>query len=195
MTNELHQVINVDLPDLDIHIQNVVASGSLNQQFNLTDIQKVFPTTEYNPKRFPGLVFRLKRPKTSTLIFTSGKMVCTGAKSAKMAKSAIRKVVRELKKMGIIILNKPKITIQNVVASGNLQNNVDLETAADILENVMYEPEQFPGLIYRMQNPKVVVLIFASGKIVCTGAKSDEMVQESVKKLYKLLDDFRLFFN
>ena len=160
-----------------------------------TDIQKVFPTTEYNPKRFPGLVFRLKRPKTSTLIFTSGKMVCTGAKSAKMAKSAIRKVVRELKKMGIIILNKPKITIQNVVASGNLQNNVDLETAADILENVMYEPEQFPGLIYRMQNPKVVVLIFASGKIVCTGAKSDEMVQESVKKLYKLLDDFRLFFN
>ena len=122
-------------------------------------------------------------------------MVCTGAKSAKMAKRAINKVVRELKKNGIIILNKPNITIQNVVASGNLRNNVVLETAADILENVMYEPEQFPGLIYRMQNPKVVLLIFASGKIVCTGTKSDEMVQESVRTLYGLLADFELFFN
>ena len=195
MTSKSLQIVEFEIPDLDIHIQNVVASGSLDQTFNLIDIEKAFPTTEYNPKRFPGLVFRLKRPKTSTLIFTSGKMVCTGAKSAKMAKSAIRKVVRELKKNGIIILNKPKITIQNVVASGNLQNNVDLETAADILENVMYEPEQFPGLIYRMKNPKVVLLIFASGKIVCTGAKSDEMVQESARILYELLNDFELFYN
>jgi len=195
MTSKSLQVAGLEVSDLDIHIQNVVASGSLDQKFNLIDIQKAFPSTEYNPKRFPGLVFRLKRPKTATLIFTSGKMVCTGAKSAKMAKRAIRKVVRELKSNGIIILNKPKITIQNVVASGNLRNSVDLETASDILENVMYEPEQFPGLIYRMKNPKVVILIFASGKIVCTGAKSDEMVQESVRNLYGLLADFELFFN
>ena len=183
-----------EIPDLDIHIQNVVASGSLDQTFNLNDIQKVFVTTEYNPKRFPGLVFRLKRPKTSTLIFNSGKMVCTGAKSAKMARRAIRKVVRKLKDNGIIVLGKPEITIQNIVASGNLRGNVDLEMAADLLENVMYEPEQFPGLIYRMREPKVVLLIFASGKIVCTGAKSDAMVHEAVHKLWTVLDDYALFF-
>ena len=194
MMSESRLQEGVDIPDLDIHIQNVVASGSLDQTFNLPDIHKVFRTTEYNPKRFPGLVFRLKRPKTSTLIFNSGKMVCTGSKSAKMAKRAIRKVVRELKKNGIIVLGKPKIVIQNMVASGNLRGGVDLETAADLLENVMYEPEQFPGLIYRMRDPKVVILIFASGKIVCTGAKSDEMVHEAVNKLYIVLDDFQLFF-
>lgn len=194
MSKGIQEPKELEFPDLEINIQNVVASGSLNQKFNLQDIQKVFVTTEYNPKRFPGLVFRLKRPKTSTLIFNSGKMVCTGAKSAKMAKSAIRKVVRELKKAGIIILGRPQITIQNIVASGNLKGNVDLEMAADLLDNVMYEPEQFPGLIYRMRDPKVVLLIFASGKIVCTGAKSDSMVQEAVQKLYGIIDDYALFF-
>lgn len=180
--------------DLDIHIQNVVASGSLDQTFNLPDIQNVFKTAEYNPKRFPGLVLRLKRPKTSTLIFSTGKMVCTGAKSAKNAKSAIRRVVRELKNKGIIVLGKPKKTIQNIVASGNLKESVDLELAADLMDNVMYEPEQFPGLIYRMRDPKVVMLIFSSGKIVCTGAKTDTMVHEATHKLWETIDDFDLFY-
>ncbi|MFH0850418.1 MAG: TATA-box-binding protein, partial [Candidatus Bathyarchaeota archaeon] len=157
--------------DLEIVIQNVVATATLNQKIDLLDIIKVFRNVEYRPKKFPGLVFRLKRPKTATLIFGSGKMVCTGAKSEKMARSAVTKVVRELKTNGIIILGKPKIDVVNMVASANLQNRVDLETAADIMENVMYEPEQFPGLIYRMGEPKVVMLLFSSGKLVCTGAK------------------------
>jgi transcription initiation factor TFIID TATA-box-binding protein len=182
------------VPVLDVNIQNVVATGVLDQEFNLRDIQKAFIITEYNPRRFPGLVFRLRRPKTTTLIFRTGKMVCTGAKSAKMAKSAIRKVVRELKKKNIIILNKPKIYIQNIVASGDLTENVDLELAADLLDNVMYEPEQFPGIMYRMRDPKVVILVFTSGKIVITGAKNKKMVQEAIHKLYKELDDYSLFF-
>jgi transcription initiation factor TFIID TATA-box-binding protein len=180
--------------DLEIEIQNVVASATLDQTFNLLDIEKIFMNVEYNPKRFPGLVFRLKRPKTATLIFSSGKMVCTGAKSSKMARSAIRKVVRELKKNGIIVLGKPRITIQNMVASANLHGKVDLETAADLLDNVMYEPEQFPGLIYRMADPKTVLLVFSSGKIVCTGGKNEEMVHESVHKLYDVLDDYALLY-
>jgi len=155
---------------------------------------KTFRNVEYNPKRFPGLVFRLKRPKTATLIFSTGKMVCTGAKSEKLAKSAVRKVVRELKKNDIVILGKPTIIIQNIVASANLHAKVDLETAADLLDNVMYEPEQFPGLIYRMKVPKTVLLVFTSGKIVCTGGKSEEIVYESVHKLYDLLDDYDLFY-
>jgi len=180
--------------DLDISIENVVASATLDQEIDLLAIMKVFRNVEYRPKQFPGLVFRLKKPKTATLIFGSGKMVCTGAKSEKMARNAVNKVVEELKNNGIVILGKPQITIQNIVASANLHGNIDLETAADIMENVMYEPEQFPGLIYRMREPKVVMLLFASGKLVCTGAKYEGMVQEAVEKLYDTLEDYALIY-
>jgi transcription initiation factor TFIID TATA-box-binding protein len=180
--------------DLSISIENVVASASLDQKIDLLAIMKVFRNVEYRPKQFPGLVFRLKRPKTATLIFGSGKMVCTGAKSEKMSKRAVNKVVRELKNNGIIILGKPKIVIQNIVASANLHGKIDLETAADIMENVMYEPEQFPGLIYRMGEPKVVMLLFASGKLVCTGAKHEDMVKEAVEKLHVILKDYDLIY-
>jgi len=196
MTQEIIPLIEpiVDSLDLDINIVNVVASVTLNQKINLLDILKVFRNTEYNPKRFPGLVFRLKRPKTAILIFSTGKMVCTGAKSEKLARSAVHKVVRELKDKGIVILNRPKIVIQNMVASANLHSKIDLETAADVLENVMYEPEQFPGLIYRMKDPKTVLLLFSSGKLVCTGAKSEAMVYESVAKVYEVLKDYDLLY-
>ena len=178
----------------DVKIQNVVASASLDQKINLLDIMKVFRNVEYRPKQFPGLVFRLKKPKTATLIFGSGKMVCTGAKSEKQARSAVMKVVRELKTNGIIILGKPRIVIQNIVASANLHGKIDLENAADIMDNVMYEPEQFPGLIYRMREPKVVLLLFASGKLVCTGAKHEDMVREAVEKVRATLIDYDLLF-
>jgi transcription initiation factor TFIID TATA-box-binding protein len=180
--------------DLAISIENVVASASLDQEIDLLAIMKVFRNVEYRPKQFPGLVFRLKRPKTATLIFNSGKMVCTGAKSEKMARSAVKKVVRELKNKDIVILGKPKIEIQNIVASANLFGKIDLETAADIMDNVMYEPEQFPGLIYRMGTPKVVMLLFASGKLVCTGAKYEGMVREAVFKLHDILEDYALLY-
>jgi len=180
--------------DLGINIENVVASASLYQTIDLLSIMKIFRNVEYRPKQFPGLVYRLKKPKTATLIFGSGKMVCTGAKSEKMAKRAVNKVVRELKNGGIIILGKPTITIQNIVASANLHGKIDLETAADIMDNVMYEPEQFPGLIYRMGNPKVVMLLFASGKLVCTGAKYEEIVKEAVEKLHEILQDYDLIY-
>ncbi len=189
------QESSVEPSDLGINIVNVVATASLDQTLDLLTIMKTFMNVEYRPKRFPGLVFRLKRPKTTTLIFSTGKMVCTGAKSEKQARSAVRKVVRELKKSGIIILNTPNIQIQNMVASANLQGKVDLEAAADIMDNVMYEPEQFPGLIYRMGDPKVVILIFASGKLVCTGGKSAEMVDVAVVKLHGILEDYDLIYH
>jgi len=178
----------------DVKIQNVVASVTLDQKINLIDIMKVFRNVEYRPKQFPGLVFRLKRPKTATLIFGSGKMVCTGAKSEKQARSAVGKVVRELKTNGIVIIGKPKIEIQNMVSSADLHGKIDLETASDIMDNVMYEPEQFPGLIYRMKEPKVVMLLFASGKLVITGAKREEQVYEAAEKINATLIDFDLLF-
>ena len=194
MTQESNAVDPVSEEEkLDVQIVNVVASVTMNQTFNLADIMKVVPYSEYNPKRFPGLVYRSKRPKASTLIFSTGKMVCTGTKSEKLAISAVKRVVKELKSHGIIITGKPEITIQNMVASGNLHGSIDLEMAADILENVMYEPEQFPGLIYRMKEPKTVLLLFASGKLVCTGAKSQEMVFQSVRNITEVLHDYDLF--
>jgi len=178
----------------DVKIQNVVASSTLDQKINLLDIIKAFRNVEYRPKQFPGLVFRLKKPKTATLIFGSGKMVCTGAKSEKQARSAVKKVVRELKTNGIIILGNPKIVVQNMVASANLHGKIDQEAMSDVLENVMYEPEQFPGLIYRMKDPKVVLLVFASGKLVITGAKKEEYVHEAVEKMRAILIDYELLY-
>jgi transcription initiation factor TFIID TATA-box-binding protein len=184
----------IETSPYDVKIQNVVAVASLDQKIDLLAIMKTFRNVEYRPKRFPGLVFRLKRPNTTTLIFTTGKMVCTGAKSEKQARSAVKKVVRELKTNGIIILGKPKIVIQNMVASANLHGKIDLETMSDILENVMYEPEQFPGAIYRMNEPKVVLLIFASGKLVITGAKREEQVYEAADKIRAILIDHELLY-
>ena len=175
-----------------IKIQNVVAAATLNQKFDLNAIVKGFPGVEYNPKRFPGLVFRLKKPKTAILIFSTGKMVCTGAKSEKMAHQAVKKVVKELKNNGIIIPGKPEIKVVNIVASADLFGTIELEEAVYSLGKTMYKPEQFPGLIYRMDVPKVVILIFASGKIVCTGATNEEDVYKAVAKLHKQVKEKEL---
>ena len=177
-----------------IKIQNVVASATLNQRVDLNAIVKSFPGVEYRPEQFPGLVFRIKRPKTATLIFNSGKIVCTGAKSENEARSAVMKVVRELKKGGIIIISKPELKIQNIVASASLGGRIDLELAVSTLVKTMYEPEQFPGLIYRMDEPKVVILIFASGNLVCTGAKKEQDVYDAVNKLHESVEEQNLIF-
>jgi transcription initiation factor TFIID TATA-box-binding protein len=170
-------------------IENVVASVTLNQKLNLEKIAERVPNAEYSPEQFPGLVLRISRPKTATLVFSSGKMVCTGAKSEKEVRRAVNAIVSLLKNYGIDVEGEPIIEIQNIVASANLKALVDLEKAAYLLENSMYEPEQFPGLIYRMDNPKVVLLIFSSGKVVCTGARKEEEVKEAIKKLYDKLNE------
>jgi transcription initiation factor TFIID TATA-box-binding protein len=177
-----------------INIQNVVATGTMNQKVDLNAVVKGYPGVEYRPEQFPGLVFRLKRPKTATLIFSSGKMVCTGARSGKEARSAILKVVRELKKGGLIILSKPSFKVVNIVASASLGGKVDLEQVVVRTRQTMYEPEQFPGLIYRMNEPKVVILIFASGNLVITGAKEEQDVYDAVHKLHVSLEQQNLIF-
>lgn len=171
-----------------INIQNVVATATLGQDLDPDSIVRVFPSVEYRPEKFPGLVYRLKKPKTATLIFRSGKMVCTGAKSERQARKAVLRVVDELKKNGIVIAGKPTIQTQNIVASVVLGGSIDLEKTTYSLEKTMYEPEQFPGLIYRMNDPKVVILLFSSGNLVCTGAKKEEEVDLAVTKLQETLE-------
>ena len=170
-----------------IRIENIVATVTLDQGLDLGAIARSIPNVEYDPEEFPGLVLRLDNPKLTALVFSTGKMVITGAKSTQMLIKGFKRILRLFYKHGILITGKPRVQIQNVVASANLNAEVNLEIAAEQLDNVMYEPEQFPGLIYKMDDPKVVLLIFSSGKMVITGAKSEEEVAQAVKNIYEKL--------
>jgi len=172
-----------------ISIVNVVASASIKEKLDLNEITRKFPDTEYHPEQFPGLVFRLKVPKTATLVFRTGKMVCTGSTSEELAVKAVNMVVAKLRKGGIKIKKDAVVTVQNIVSSINLGGRVSLELAARTLPRSMYEPEQFPGVIHRMIDPKTVILIFASGKLVCTGAKTEKDVYRSVNNLHSMLEE------
>ena len=175
-----------------IAIVNVVASATIDQKLDLLDITKKFPDVEYHPEQFRGAVFRLREPRTATLLFGSGKMVCTGAKSEKISIKAVNTVVQKLRKGKIKIKKDAIITVQNIVAAINLGGKIHLEKAARTLPRSMYEPEQFPGLIHRMLDPKTVILLFASGKLVCTGAKKESDVYRSVHNLHSVLEEKEL---
>lgn len=171
----------------NINIENVVASSDLHQNIDLESVARTFPTVEYKPEQFPGLVYRLRKPTVATLVFSNGKFIVAGAKSEKRAKRAALKLAEELTTGGIVILAKPDVRIRNVVGSADLGHQIDLEDAANILEGTIYEPDQFPGLIYRMKEPRVVFLIFASGRVVCTGASREVDVRRAVDKLHEAL--------
>jgi transcription initiation factor TFIID TATA-box-binding protein len=175
-----------------MNVENVVVSTTLGRYIDLYALVRIFPGVEYKPDQFPGLVFRLKKPETSSLIFSTGKMVCTGAKTERQAKKAVMKVVDKLKRNGISVVGKPEIRIENIVASGGLNCYIDLEKSTYSLKKTMYEPEQFPGLIYRMDEPKVVMLLFASGRFVCTGAKREQEVKTAIKKMVGTLESKEL---
>jgi len=171
----------------EMRIENIVATVIFEHQLDLDLIEQGVSNIEYNPDQFPGLILRLDSPKVTALIFKSGKMVVTGAKRTQDLIKAVKKILRMFLKSGVTISGKPRIQIQNIVASANMGMEVLLEKAAYLLENTMYEPEQFPGLIYRLTDPKVVLLIFSSGKMVITGAKSEEEVEKAVNYTYKTL--------
>ena len=162
-----------------------MASASLGTKLDLPAIAMSLEGADYNPEQFPGLIYRMKDPKAATLLFSSGKVVCTGAKSREQVKAAISKVIKHIEKAGIRIDGEPKIEVQNIVATFDLGQQVNLNAVAISLglEKVEYEPEQFPGLVFRMDMPKVVLLLFGSGKVVCTGARKPQDVEEAVEKI------------
>ena len=166
-----------------IKIQNIVVSTSLEHDIPLIKLAEVLPNTEYNPEQFPGLVMRIKNPKTSALIFSSGKVVCTGAKSLGKVRESLNKIIENLRKIRIKIKIKPKINVQNMVASGTINMDLNLNYLAMKLENTEYEPEQFPGLVYKLPGTRATFLLFSNGKIVCTGTRSETKLREAVAKL------------
>ena len=173
--------------DVSIRVVNIVVSTSLEHDIPLEKMAAVLPNTEYNPEQFPGLVIRIKEPKTSALIFSSGKVVCTGAKSLDKVEESIAQIIQSLKKINIEIKIKPVITVQNIVASGQIGMDLNLNKLAMKLDNTEYEPEQFPGLVYKLMEAKATFLLFSNGKIVCTGTKSEAEVHKAVDKLIGIL--------
>ena len=166
-----------------ISIENVVASASISDKLDIEAISNILDGAEYEPEQFPGVIYRLKKPKVAILIFGSGKVVCTGAKSPDMVRVGLELLTQRLEDAGISVIRKPEITVQNMVATWNTGHafNLTAITLSFGLERVEYEPEQFPGVVFRLDDPKIVMLFFGSGKVVCTGAKS-------VEELYRAVD-------
>jgi len=187
-------MVNTMEPKKTIKIENVVASTAIGTKLDLNQVITVFEKAEYNKERFPGVVYRTTNPKTAALIFGSGKIVCIGAKSIADVNTGLTKVFNKLREMGTEIVDKPEIKIQNIVASADLGRGLNLNAIAIGLglENIEYEPEQFPGLVYRLSSPKVVMLLFGSGKIVITGGKKPEDAEAAVEKVVIELDGLGL---
>lgn len=174
----------------EIIIENVVATAKIGQDLNIKKIIKKFSNVKYNPKTFPGAIIHLNSPRATILLFRTGSIVCTGTKSEKKAKAALSFFIDMLEKSGIgIVHGLSKVKIENIVSSGNLGSPIHLEKAARILPRSMYEPEQFPGIIHRLHYPKTVILLFASGKFVCTGAKVTADIDLSVHTIHSMLDE------
>jgi transcription initiation factor TFIID TATA-box-binding protein len=158
-------------PTDTIQVENVVASAGIEQELDLLALAMDFTGADYDPEQFPGLVYRLDDPDCTTLLFRSGKIVCTGADATDAAEEALHAVFEKLRGLDIPVAENPEITVQNVVSSADLGDSLNLEAIAIGLglEHIEYEPEQFPGLVYRMDDPDVVALLFGSGKLVVTG--------------------------
>ena len=166
-------------------IQNIVATTSLEKPVPLTKLARTQPNTEYNPETFPGLVLRIKEPKSAVLVFSSGNLVCTGTKSVSQVKEVIKEVIKQLKKINVKVTINPKITVQNIVASGTINLKLNLNFLALEMENTEYEPEQFPGLVYKLIEPNATFLLFSNGKLVCTGTKNRKQLDFSMVQLLK----------
>jgi len=168
---------------VEIRVVNIVVSSDLKHDIPLEKMAATLSNTEYNPEQFPGLVLRIKEPKTSALVFSSGKIVCTGARTMEEVKEAIQKIIKSLEKINVKITVDPEIHIQNIVAAGSIGMDLNLNKLAIKLENTEYEPEQFPGLVYKLHEAKATFLLFSNGKIVCTGTKSEKEVHTALDML------------
>lgn len=172
-------------------LQNIVATVNLGCRLDLKTVALHARNAEYNPKRFAAVIMRIREPKTTALIFASGKMVVTGAKSEDDSKLASRKYARIIQKIGFAA-KFTDFKIQNIVGSCDVKFPIRLEGLAFSHGTFSsYEPELFPGLIYRMVKPKIVLLIFVSGKIVLTGAKQREEIYQAFEAIYPVLSEFR----
>jgi len=177
------QTDNMPMPNFEL--QNVVATFNLGvDHLNLKAIALEKPFVEYNPQKFAAATIRIRKPRTTALAFASGNMVCTGAKTEEEARLAGRKYVRVFQKHGIPV-SFSNFKIQNIVASAEVPYTLKLmELSRAYGPYVSYEPDLFPGLVFRTTAPKLVFLLFRSGKIVITGAKCRAEIKDTFRKLF-----------
>ena len=171
------------------NVENMVSAITVNQKIDLKKFVKKVKGMEYNPERFPGVVYRIREPKLAMLIFSSGKIICTGARSEEDIKKAVENLLKKFKEGDIKIEGKPKIEIQNIVASAKMNFRVNLDLLAMECENTEYEPEQFPGLVFRLASPKTVMLVFRSGKMIITGAKTSKDADKAAEATKNIIKD------
>ncbi|XP_069845841.1 TATA box-binding protein-like 2 [Dipodomys merriami] len=168
-------------------LQNIVSTVNLACKLDLKKIALHAKNAEYNPKRFAAVIMRIREPRTTALVFSSGKMVCTGAKSEEQSRLAARKYARVVQKLGFPA-RFLDFKIQNMVGSCDVRFPIRLEgLVLTHRQFSSYEPELFPGLIYRMVKPRIVLLIFVSGKVVLTGAKERSEIYEAFENIYPIL--------
>ena len=168
-----------------LKIENIVASGIIAKDINLAEISSKIEGCELNTKRFPGAVYRIDEPRMASLIFSSGKVVLTGIRNEQALETGLDKVLNSLKDAGVKLLKEPQVAVTNIVCSYAIGQFINLNriVARLSLEAIEYEPEQFPGLVYRIKDPKIVALLFSSGKIILTGGKSLDDVRKGLEVL------------
>jgi transcription initiation factor TFIID TATA-box-binding protein len=175
------------MTNFNIKIVNIVASAAFGVRIPLEEMVEHLEGAEYEPEQFPGLVYRVKNPKAAILVFSSGKIICTGARSIADVRKAVEKVSKVIKETKIGEPKNYSIQIENIVASAQIPARLDLDKIAYGSENSEYEPSSFPGLVYRMKNPNATFLLFGSGKVVCTGIRKVEDVEYAMNFLFKKL--------
>jgi transcription initiation factor TFIID TATA-box-binding protein len=175
---------------IDFTIQNVVASADTKAKINLKEIARTLDNIEYDPSKFPGLIYHIKEPKSAIIFFSNGKLVSTGANSVETTYKAFNLVLQKLRDIGVKMFQTPDVDVQNIVATYDLHKLLNLNAIAITLgnERVEYEPDQFEGLVYRLKDPAVVILLYSSGKIVCSGAKSIEDIEIVLTELLSDLE-------
>ncbi len=172
-----------------LKIENIVASGAIADSIDLEVISNNIENCELNTKRFPGAVYRMENPKIASLIFSSGKVVLTGIRDNQSLEVGLKLIIGKMKEAGIACYDEPRVAVTNIVCSYDIGNKINLNKVVMTLslENIEYEPEQFPGLVYRIADPKIVALLFSSGKIILTGGKNMEDIKRGLAFLEQKL--------
>ncbi|MEN6516590.1 MAG: TATA-box-binding protein [Methanospirillum sp.] len=173
-----------------LKIENIVASGSIADSIDLVEVSGRIPACELNTKRFPGAVYRIGNPKMAALVFSSGKVVLTGARNQQAIADCLEILTSSLGDAGVNCYDEPRVAITNIVCSYDIGKYINLNKVVITLnlENIEYEPEQFPGLVYRIKDPKIVALLFSSGKIILTGGKNLEDIKLGLDFLEQKLE-------
>lgn len=169
-------------------IQNVVSSINLKNEVNLKKLAMNTQNIEYNPTKWsPAAIMRIKNPKATALVFRSGKLICIGAKSIEESKNAARKFGRRIQKAGFhTTFNDFKI--HNIVGNSMVNTKLNLDKIYnEHISQCYYDPRSFPGLTFCLKSPKISILVFQSGKIVLTGAKSISDINLAYHKIVPLL--------